>query len=410
MITRVPAIVLLVALCWAFGGCADAPRASTVDPLTGVLPEFTRPVRAEFDRAPLRAVFNDLERQSGLRFDVHWPALSGVGIEPGTAVTLSIPQAPLRVVLDRLCRRSDLFRLDYDDIDGAVVVTTAEDLCTFIVTRIYDVNWLSMAPPDAFAEPLIPPPPAGGGGGGSDSFENDHSPSPEDQRAEAVASLITSSIDPDHWQQNGGTLYHLERVGGRFVVTTTRRNHRRITAMLKKLRDDARPHLQIEFDVLAVRTAKLAEVVGARRRYTLEPRKAEDLLALARTAPAPGDVRSLAHAVTAAADGQQVVLENRAVEIGTRNGQAVSEPCGGAAAEVRAARDEDGQVRVTVRAMLALPMGESGAWQLSRVTGSGVLKDSGALLLVNSVPAMERGVVPADFDVVYLVHVRSQRD
>jgi hypothetical protein len=118
------------------------------------LPPATRPdehVRGQLDQviagvsvtnAPLDQVLADLARASGVNVHVHWRALEAAGIAADMPVTLNLRQLPASRVLTHVLEEAGggNVALRYRIEQGVVEVSTAEELSTYTVTRIYDVR------------------------------------------------------------------------------------------------------------------------------------------------------------------------------------------------------------------------------------------------------------------------------
>jgi hypothetical protein len=58
---------------------------------------------------------------------------------------------------------------------------------------------------------------------------------------ERVAELVQTMVEPDNWRENGGSLAHLQIVGGKLFVEAPRRMHSRIEWILQQLGDGVQP-------------------------------------------------------------------------------------------------------------------------------------------------------------------------
>ena len=81
-------------------------------------------IPASFSSAPLEDVLEFIAAVGNLNVDVDWDALSNIGINRDTEVTLNLRPVPMRVVLDRVLAHARLRRsqgvLEVSTIAGIV--------------------------------------------------------------------------------------------------------------------------------------------------------------------------------------------------------------------------------------------------------------------------------------------------
>lgn len=120
-----------------------------------------------------------------------------------------------------------------------------------ILTRVYDVGEIvhttrnyaytsSLLPPTLMDPRLSHSGAQGGGnlfgGGGSMPSADDAAGRVFTQRMELLIKLLTDTVSPDTWRDNGGNVGTIQSLGHRLVITQTDVNHDRIAQLLEDLR------------------------------------------------------------------------------------------------------------------------------------------------------------------------------
>lgn len=212
---------------------ARPPRPATVL-LHAVLPEMS------IQDAPLDAAIESIARLLGTNIVVRWQELESVGVERQAPVTLQVKNLRVSQVLWLLLQQvQEDARLAWRVEDNLILISTAQNIGTEMVTRVYDVTDLIATrlryPTAAFARvhqvPIsVAPVVAEGAVGvqpvlgtftsglylrGEDSGGEIYEPlfgagagaSDEITPAEHLRELvdvITATVEPDSWDVNGG--------------------------------------------------------------------------------------------------------------------------------------------------------------------------------------------------------------
>jgi hypothetical protein len=173
----------------------------------------------EVEQMPLEDVFDLWRRISGLRLWVEWLWLNNCGHQRSTRVTVSLHNATAREVLETVLERVDRRTpgwegnpLGWDYQTGLIRVSTLAALVRPI-TRVYDVRGIVQA-----AKSSAP---------GADSAEGF---TLADERFDSLLAFMGSVLERDV----DDSLSSLGR--GHVVVSASRREHRRLQALLAKVR------------------------------------------------------------------------------------------------------------------------------------------------------------------------------
>lgn len=222
-------------------------------------------IPASFSSAPLEDVLEFIGAVGNLNVDVDWDALSNIGIERDTEVTLNLRPVPMRVVLDRVLEKispDEFSRAGWAVTDGVLVVASDEALRRNTFIRIYDIQDLIFDIPNYTEVPeldldavLQQSSGRGGGGGGRGVFRADQNNDIEitdEERIDGIVELITTNVDFEGWQDNGGTTGRVQRLNGNLIITNTAKNHREIANLLKQLREIRELQINVEARFLEV--------------------------------------------------------------------------------------------------------------------------------------------------------------
>jgi hypothetical protein len=198
---------------------------------------------ARFDGMTLEEFTEWINRTTKANVVVKWKLLEAEGIEPDAEIHLKLTKVKLRKVLQLA------FQQITEDLDGVelaakadnntLVISTKKDLFDEMVTRTYDVRHLLVTIP-MFTERRLNDPAFGRGyalGGGVGRPGEFGDASQEDQ-VRRLVDMITTHIEPETWQVNGGkgTIAYFQ---GMLVVRNNLEVQRRIGGVKPKQKDAA---------------------------------------------------------------------------------------------------------------------------------------------------------------------------
>ena len=254
-----------------------------------------------FEKEALSPVLAELEKLSGVQFNINWPAMELVGFDEDSLIDYKAEQLPMSTVLRHVLDQVSADAFDDDKLGfacraGMIEISTLRELKAKSVTRSYDIGPLIREPfrpvgmlfsEDAFRDAvafhawlrgerqypftdamllhvyqehiakmndeialLAPngvvgeaeeeePKGAGGGNGGGGLFGDDDERDWVHESINELIELITDTIgDPDEWLDEESTVTVHNHV---LIIKTTRENHAQIQRMLESL-------LQAEID------------------------------------------------------------------------------------------------------------------------------------------------------------------
>ena len=226
-----------------------APQApaqrTTSRTLARTLPEMN------FDGVALADAVDFLRDITAANIVVNWRALEGAGVTRETVVNLKLRSVSLRKALSLLLSEAGGGEgITYTVDEGVIEITTSELANQRVYTRVYDVADLLMEIPNFDDAPNFSLDQqsgsgggggggSGGGGGGGGLFggssggggaggqeDEDEGPTKQ-ERADELISLITETIYPDLWRDNGGTA-SIRMFRDNLVVTAPRIIHEAI--------------------------------------------------------------------------------------------------------------------------------------------------------------------------------------
>lgn len=169
-----------------------------------ILTALDREITLDYRETALREVVRDISRRIGAPIHLHTKKLEEASISPDVPVAGQFPAAPARVQLARIL---EPLELDFDIRDDWVVITTPEDLESYLKTRIYDVRSLVF--------------PAG-------KWDGDHADH------DTLFGIITNHVRPDSWDDVGGP-GHMDGIRGVLAVSHTHEVHRELSSLLDAL-------------------------------------------------------------------------------------------------------------------------------------------------------------------------------
>ncbi len=199
-----------------------------------------------------------------LSFDVDWEGLENIGISRDTPVTLTLPEVPTAVALDRILSKvsdGDFARASWAVIDGIVTISSDEEIRRHTTLFMYDMRDLLHEVPDYDEVPDIDLQNVlqggQGGGGGQSPFRDDQQNEeldrrPLEERLEDIEELIRELIDPAGWEANGGDTGKMYQFQGSLVIVNTPANHREISGLLGQLREQRAMQINVEARFLLV--------------------------------------------------------------------------------------------------------------------------------------------------------------
>ncbi|MAY74549.1 MAG: hypothetical protein CMJ31_07570 [Phycisphaerae bacterium] len=235
-------------------------------------PAINRAVIATLDNTRLPVDFQDATIENVLTFvssfanldmDVDWQSLEDIGIDRDTTVSLRLTNVPLRVALEKsLEKASDPgVPAGWTVRDGVLTIASDEVIREDTILEIYDIQDLLFEVPDYDNPPnfdlntIFNQAGQGGGGGGQSPFQiNQQQPDELDRETlvDELRDIIVANVDPDGWEDGGGTTGTITEYNGTFIVTNTPANHRAVSGLLRRLRSVRNLQINLESRFLVV--------------------------------------------------------------------------------------------------------------------------------------------------------------
>lgn len=212
-----------------------------------------------YNSTPLGQVLDELSKAAGAPVRVDWQALAAAGIDRNATVTARVRASTLAKALDviLLTVGDGKAEIGFAVEQGAIRVSTRNELEGPPVTRVYEVRDLITVPPDA--APAGDPPP-----------EPDPDALPPGTAARRrkvtadVIELIMDTVDPDSWSKGGATI---REHGGQLIVRANEVNQVQIAALLGQLRETRDIQVMIDSRLVAVDEAAVRKLdAGWRQR------------------------------------------------------------------------------------------------------------------------------------------------
>lgn len=224
-------------------------------------------VPVDFQDNTLESVVAFIGAVTNLNIDTDWEKLSESGIDKSSTVTLRLTNVPVRTVLDRVLEKvssSSSNGAAYAVHDGVLMISTKEAINKNKTLQIYDIKDLLIEVPDYANAPDFDLQSvlqnSGQGGGSSQSpfrEQGDQDDVPRttlEERTNQLIDIITTNVDSQGWQENGGDVGFIQQLQGSLIITNTPANHRAINGLLNKLREIRAMQINVETRFLLVRT------------------------------------------------------------------------------------------------------------------------------------------------------------
>ena len=223
--------------------------------ITARLRDLVDPV--DIEDATVRSALRWYSETTGIPVVVDWRALENEGIDPERRITLQmrhIPAGQLLALIMRMASPEEFAAttLMYETTPWYVQVLTKRQADRMLITRVYEVGDLLMDVPNFSNAPEFDLNSAlsntnsggsnSGSGSGSSLLGDDEQDKEEfvtrEERMQELADLIRDTIEPDVWQERGGTAT-IRFMGTRLIVSAPRYVHAKIGVPVISLDADA---------------------------------------------------------------------------------------------------------------------------------------------------------------------------
>jgi len=218
-----------------------------------------------FQDTPFSSVLGFLATVTQLNMDIDWQSLEQVGIDPEAGVTLQLTNVPVKTVLERVLEKVSPDPQNgaaYMINDGVLTIASREVINKNTTLYIYDIRDLLIEVPDYANAPdfdlqtVLQGAGQGGGGGGQSPFQENEEEEPPrrtlEERTTDIIDIITTNVDSQGWQENGGDVGFIQQLAGSLIITNTPANHREIHGLLSKLREVRAMQINVETRFLLV--------------------------------------------------------------------------------------------------------------------------------------------------------------
>jgi len=184
--------------------------------------------RLAFKDQRLDTVIHQFERSLGVPISVNWAELESVGITGDAPVNFHCDNTTVLDALTQLINHfpQDSVRFAVTAERDRILIDTADHCAGHVVVRPYDVrDFLRSDILDEFTMPVV-----------FDAPVQPPAANLADERRQRLLTLITDSVDPDSWHENGGTVGGIRLLGERVYVLQTWENQISVGRLLEDLR------------------------------------------------------------------------------------------------------------------------------------------------------------------------------
>lgn len=236
-------LVVGVAVALTVGGLPADPPAGATEKPTPTPAEPANPLskrlaKVEFSGVPLDEVLAYFREVTEVNIVVKWPALEQAGIKRDAPVNLALKDVTAEKILKMmLASLGGVAHLDYVLDDNILTISTADDLARNTETMTYDVrdviDWT------------------------------------DGEQVDNLLDLVRTSIEPDTWRDNAGTIGSVGHLNGALVVTNTPKVHAALARLLADLRA-SRARAPISPRARAQQTDVKIRMVGSMKQTVLD--------------------------------------------------------------------------------------------------------------------------------------------
>jgi Flp pilus assembly secretin CpaC/tetratricopeptide (TPR) repeat protein len=242
-----------------------------------LLGALDKPVPVDFRHEPFDQVIERLADAHHLNIIVNWNDLQRAGVERTVPIDLILPndislQRAITEVLEQA--GAGLTKVGYDVAEGTIRIATRQTLDKDTYTAVYDINDLLQEIPIFNDAPLTDltqvnhrksrttpkdAPRPWSGDGDDDDDEESHDPE-RLSRVHSIINLIQSTVAPDSWRENGGSVGTINEINGQFVITQNSSSQRQIADLFGKLREQRAIQIAVEARFITVSSHYLEEL------------------------------------------------------------------------------------------------------------------------------------------------------
>ena len=232
-----------------------------------------RQQKLEFTDVPLEQVIEFIRDISGVSIDPRWSALEQAGVTRETPVKVKLSgvtiEKALRTILEGV---STVTPLGYVIDEGVITISTKDDLARQTIVRVYDIRDLIIRVPN-FSGPSIDLENVGGNNVGGNNAstsgglfgnvsdnEGEENQISRQELIDNILEMVRSTIAPDTWIENSGTIGSIRELGGTIVVNQTPESHEALGRLLEQLRETKALQINIEARFIQVSTGFLNHI------------------------------------------------------------------------------------------------------------------------------------------------------
>jgi hypothetical protein len=196
------------------------------------------------EKSTLKAALTSVLNAAGVNFDVDWQSLAEVGVKAETPLDLTLRQVPAQRALIRVLMQVGAngcpASIDYDVVDGRVLVSTPKEIAKDWPMRIYKIGPLAEAMASV---------PYGHITDGGVSITMTH-----EEAVDSIRKMICNDVGvPAIWKDLGGIDTGIaDETCGLLFVRTSHRYHREVASLLGVLAGTTGPWVRVEATYLLV--------------------------------------------------------------------------------------------------------------------------------------------------------------
>lgn len=252
MLTTALALAMFAGLATAQTGQASPGRTetgsalrTTGSPQRDTLTRMMKPITIAFNETRLEDAVVFIQQVTGADLEIFWADdRNAIGLDKEMSITLPEHRGTALALLEKVLERAQAGAIGGGgntwqlSTSGAMQVGPKERLNAYRRVELYPINDLLLEIPDYGNAPefdlqsVLQQGGQQGGGSGQSPFRNDNQDPPDrrpiGERADEIIQLLTQLVEPEQWEENGGSGGSIRFFQGSLIVNAPDYMHRQL--------------------------------------------------------------------------------------------------------------------------------------------------------------------------------------
>lgn len=244
---RLVRTILLAAMLLGEGSAAarpDAPSPADIQARAATAQKLRKSITIELNDSRLEDIITFIRDFSGAEIEAMWiDETNDAGLKKDQRMTIAVKDATVVELLERILAKAETefspATWQFAPTGGAIEIGPRGRLNTQAYLKMYDIQDLLFRIPDFADAPqldldqVLNQGGQGGGGGGGSIFGGAQSDQtveyiPEEELAQQIIDIITESVEPEQWLDNGGDGGSIRYYSGHLMIRAPDYMHRQL--------------------------------------------------------------------------------------------------------------------------------------------------------------------------------------